>query len=110
MSTERRSETSTTDHAGEELPWLLPESGVHITTFVAADVAKALDLQDWVAEKLVAEHPSSVTSYDSNTVAGGCGCGWHGSYHSLNLAGRTEAAADLSGHLRESAARIDFSG
>lgn len=110
MSIERRSETTTSDHAGEKLPWLLPESGVHITTFVASDVARALGLQDWVADKLVVEHPSAVTSYDSDTVAGGCGCGWHGPYHPLNLTGRTEAASDLSGHLHEASGRIEFSG
>lgn len=111
MTSERRSATTTQDHRGERLPWVLPEYGVHVTTFVPADMMTALGVSAEVAATLTNEHPQAVTTYDSDTVMAGCGCGWVSHINQpLDSAGREATARDLAGHLREAVGRVEFRG
>jgi hypothetical protein len=108
---ERHSSSLTEDHKDERYPWVLPENGIHVTTFIVADMMTSLGVTEEVAATLVYEHPNAVTSYDSDTVMAGCGCGWHAKdQRPLTAAGRTKAAEDLADHLGEQVARIEFRG
>lgn len=111
MTVERISNTTTEDHADERYPWVLPENGKHVTTFVLDDMVKAFGVVEDVAATLIYDHHSAVTTYDSDTVMSGCGCGWIAkTNHALDATGRAAAAEDLANHLGEMIARIEFSG
>ena len=111
MPIERTSHTTTGEHADERYPWVLPENGRHVTTFEPADMMASLGVSEEVAATLVYEHPTAVTTYDSDTVMAGCGCGWIAkTNHRLDSAGREAAAEDLANHLGEQVARIEFRG
>lgn len=122
MSNERRSTDTSTEqkaaYPGARNPWILPETGVHITTLNADDLgetlAAILDAAGAGPETgpiLVDEHDRAVTSFDDTTVRAGCGCGWAADdLHPLTGQGRAAAADDLRAHLVAAAVDIAWVG
>lgn len=114
MSMERKSTDTSGDQSGERFPWILPKTGVHITTLAAADVARALDVTPETAAAVIeAGHGESVTSYDDDSLRAGCGCGWYADgsrFFSRGGRPRLAAAEDFAAHLADMASKVEWFG